>query len=131
MNTTAEIQQLLTAIREVVLRLAASQPDFEQAWNKGSQNFLKWLHGLPAEISPLTRNLELLRCLCEAFARPDFRRDQDLLRVLLDGATESGQTVTLRGLKWRVRNREVSECFGIRYRLENEKGEIIDHEFFD
>lgn len=131
MNAITDTQQLLVAVREAVTRLTSGHPDFERAWKQGTECFLLWLRSLPATVSPLTRNLELLRCLCEAFARSDFRHDQNLLHLLLEGSIESGQTVSLRGMRWTVRHREVTERYGIRYKLQNEKGEVIDHEFFD
>jgi len=131
MNTPPEITELLARVRVTLVGLGLPNTSFDENWRQVTASFLRWLNKLPAAISPLTRNLELLRRLCETFDIPALRHNQDLLSVLLQGAIEDGQSVNLHGGPWKVVRRTVTERYGILYTLQNEKGEIIEHEFFD
>ena len=121
---------LLRAVRSV-LESEFSMPDLDTRWETVRAEFLTWLHGLPASISGLSRNLYLLELLCQQFDPVRLRSSQRLLGTLLEGTLDVGDAVSLRGKDYLVVRREVSGSFGLRYLLASKDGEMIEHEFFE
>ena len=130
MQRNLEIEQLLDTLREVVSRIS-KQVDFDITWQKAVESFNLWLSSLPAEVSPFTRNLQLLRVVCDTFQEQEIRKNETIVQIIAEGAVESGEHVNLMGSRFRVISREITDQFGIQYTLENNKGEIIQREFFD
>jgi hypothetical protein len=105
--------------------------DFDLKWGAIVSAFTVWLRGLPAAISPLSRNLELLRRIENEFHASSLRQNEAISNLLLGGTAKPGERVTIHGQSWLILSRAVSINYGVEYTLVNEKGEQLRHEFFD
>jgi hypothetical protein len=107
--------------------------EFQRRWERAEDRFRRWLEGLPAPISPLTRNLELLRIASEAFPSSPLKENADVQAVLLAGAANVGDV--LQGAsgttRFRVLRRAVTDDFSIWYELEDEQGRVVTRTFVD
>ena len=115
-----------------LVRVALGNPaNFNARWDVVVSALVAWLRGLPAVVSPLSRNLELLRRVENEFGALSLKRDEAVFDLLLSGAAKPGEKVTIRGQSWLVVSRAVSANYGVEYSLVNAKGEQLRHEFFD
>lgn len=125
---------LLDVIRRLgdLVRVALGNPvDFGLKWEVIISAFAAWMIGLPAAVSPISRNLELLRRIEDAFHTTSLRENDAISALLLNGTAKPGEEVKVRGQAWLVVSRAVSANYGVEYTLINEKGEQLRHEFFD
>jgi hypothetical protein len=121
---------VLLAIRNF-LRQGMPVEAFNAAWDDALDSFLKWVNGLPAPVSPLTRDMELLRCFCERFDTAALRSDATVLSRVLDGLPKEGDTLALRGENYQVVGRNVTPRYGVLFLLKGADGNVIQHEHFD
>lgn len=129
---TEDIARIMKLLRIAVCQaLGMNVNAFAKRWEAVEHDFKKWLSRLPAEISPLTRDLELLRRICEAFGKPSLKHDPKIIDIVLAGTAKSGDMVPVCGQAAKIINRDISDRFSIIYILEDEKGDRITHEFFD
>lgn len=118
-------------LKSVTQQVLGNRPDFEAIWQQTVDEFKTWAAGLPAAISPLTQNQEFVRRLCVNFGDESIRDNENVQNVVLNGAVDVGQTLELRGGKYEVIGRTLSSRGGVLYRLRDEHGDVMKHEFFD
>ena len=123
-------QELLDRVHAVLIVLFAG-PSFELLWGGARDRFVKWLQRLPAPVSQLTERLFLIQLLCESFDSAILKSDQNMIRIVLEGTVEANNCVELGGERYEVVSRKIGSHFGVAYTLKNQKGEIVQHEFFD
>jgi hypothetical protein len=123
--------ETLAQLSRLVCVALGTPADFEVKWNAILSSFMVWLKSLPAAVSPISRNLELLRRIENEFYTSSLRQNEAICSLLLGGTAKPGEKVTIRGKSWLVVSRAVSINYGVEYTLLNEKGEQLRHEFFD
>jgi len=121
----------IARMKSVIQQVLGNRIDFEAIWRKTINEFETWMAGLPAAISPLTRNQELLRRLCANFGDESIRDNDGVQNAVLNGAVDVGKTLELGGSKYEVIGRTLSPRGGVLYRLRDESGDVVEHEFFD
>lgn len=124
----AEIVRQLRNLVNIALR---NPPDFELRWESAISTFFSWIRGLPAAVSPIARNLELLRNIEQEFHTQSLRQDTGISSLLLHGIAKPGEHVIIRGQTWQISNRTISANYGVEFTLTNNVGETFQHEFFD
>lgn len=115
----------------IIMPIFSKRNDFEQIWSLAIRDFKTWISGLPAPISPLTRNMELLRRICSVFKDDSIRNNDNIQKLLLDKTVENGGYVEISGIKYLVIGRNITERGGILYELRDEHGNVKQHEFFE
>jgi len=129
-----DVHQVLGGLHQVVRRALRPEPEkFEETWDSVERSFLEWLIRLPAAVSPLSRDLELLRRISDAFASPQLRNDSRVLAIVLDGAAKIGDEVQAHpgAPKYRVLDRKVADDFTILYTIQDERGAVSTFYFAD
>lgn len=122
---------LIDMLRMILHPLLGGRGDFTYIWTRTLNEFKSWISELPAPISPLTRNLELLRRLCAAYGDESIRNNEDIKRLIIDGTASEGSTLDIGGVKYKVMGRRITDRGGILYELRDENGQVKQHEFFD
>jgi len=125
------LDEQITKLGLILRSIIAPRNDFSPIWNHTIQEFKDWLLMLPASISPLTRNLELLRRLCIAFDNEGIRDDENIKSIILEGVIAEGDSLNLGGIKYEVVSRNISNRGGVLFKLRDESGKIMHHEFFE
>jgi hypothetical protein len=123
--------ELIGQLSQLVSVAVGNPPDFAVKWDAVVSAFMAWLKGLPAAVSPISRNLELLRRIEQEFDTSSLKGNDPIVKLLLSGTAKQGEQVTIRGQSWLVVNRAVSANYGVEYTLINAKGEQLRQEFFD
>lgn len=123
--------ELIGQLSHLVCVAVGNPAEFAVKWDAVVSAFMGWLRGLPAAVSPISRNLELLRRIEKEFDTSSLKGNDAILNLLLDGSAKPGQEVKIRGQSWLVLGRAVSANYGLEYTLINAKGEQLRQEFFD
>jgi hypothetical protein len=103
---------------------------FAIRWGAVEESFRRWLSRLPA-VSPLSRNLELLSRISDAFANPQLKSDPRVVAIVFEGAAQVGDQVqsSAEGPKYRVLDRKITDDFLVHYTVQDERGAIISWRF--
>ena len=129
------VAQLLGNVRSEVERLSRSRNivSADSRWQDVESGFASWLRKLPAELSPVSRNLELLRRACEAFPELSLRSDPSMTEAILEGALQVGETTRPFGGRpsGTIVERSISQDITILYTIKDEKGGQWTVEFID
>ena len=128
---TYSLDDLIVRLELIVCSLITPRDDFSSIWDHTIQEFKHWISNLPASISPLTRNMELLRRICVAFDNENIRSDDNIRKLIIDGVVSEGKFLNFGGKKYEVVGRTITDQGGVLFELKDEKGEVRHHEFFE
>lgn len=134
LNTVDKLSDLKGFLNKLKNQIRKSLNDplqFESQWELVASDFFVWLGNLPASISLLALNLELLRLIIEKFNAGQLRDDPIIVDMILKTAKNCGDIVLIDSDKWTITKRSVSPRWGVLYTLKNDKGDVMQHEFFD
>lgn len=128
---TEEFDSTIAQMKSAIQQALGNRMDFEAVWRQTVDGFESWNAGLPAAISPLIRNQELLRRLCVNFGDESIRDNKRVQNIVLNGTVDVGQTLEFQGRTYEVIKKTLSPHSGVLYRLRDKYGNIMEHEFFD
>ncbi len=128
--------KLITQLEAVVRGIVGGGISFDTKWKSVCDEFFGWIKGLPASVSPLTGNLELLRRICETFDDEGIRQNKEVVELVLAGTVEPGKFLKLPDKnetdeKLEVIDRQITGRYSVLFSLKTEKGERLTREFFD
>lgn len=129
-----DVDVLLASIHQILLQRGdIDRTELDHQWNRIEKRFRDWLKRLPAPISPVTRNLELLRRICEGFSNADLKHDDDVQKVILSGVADVGDTLQAvpNGPRLHVLRRRLTPSYSVWYELKDESGNIVTRTVVD
>jgi len=131
-----DFNSFLKELKPIVQDSIEDNTEFEVIWDSVIEKFEKWQSELPAQISPVTRNLILLENLSNVFKDDSFRGNIIIKDLILSDVIAPGQTFKRtnksgKEMIFQVVGRDITATYGILYFLKNEKGEIFTEEFRD
>jgi hypothetical protein len=118
-------------LKPLVKPLLGNVADFQLRWDALMESFHSWITSLPVPVSPLARDLELLRRIVVEFKADRLREDDAVIEAVLRGTAKEGDCIRIGEELWSVIDRAVTPNFGVGYVLRNKQGETIRREFFD